>query len=116
MFRGCFGRVDGYEGVFGVYFVSETAQVELKSGQVKAPASRHPVSMLRLEVLAATTRIGHMSGGTCRSSTCCVSAFSRTTVNQKVDPLPGADERGLTLIHFPAQRKHFLWDRACIEG
>ena len=29
----------GYEGVFGVDFVSETAQVELKSGHVYAPAS-----------------------------------------------------------------------------
>jgi len=27
-------------GMFRVYFVSETAQVELKSGRVKAPAQR----------------------------------------------------------------------------
>ena len=28
-------------GVFRVYFVSETAQVELRSGRVEAPAARH---------------------------------------------------------------------------
>jgi len=36
--RGCLGGVyrgcQGYSGVSGVYFVSETAQVELKSGRV----------------------------------------------------------------------------------
>jgi len=32
--RGCLGGVRGYQGVSGVYFVSETAQVELKSGRV----------------------------------------------------------------------------------
>ena len=37
MFRGRLGGVRGikeYQGVFRVYFVSETAQVELKSGRV----------------------------------------------------------------------------------
>ena len=24
--------------------------------------------------------------------------------------------QGLTLVHFPAQRKHFTWDRGCIKG
>jgi hypothetical protein len=24
--------------------------------------------------------------------------------------------QGLTLVHFSAQRKRFLWDRGCIEG
>jgi len=33
-FRGCLGGVKGHYGVFRVYFVSETAQVELKSGGV----------------------------------------------------------------------------------
>jgi len=32
--RGCFGGVRGYEGGFRLYFVSETAQVEPKSGGV----------------------------------------------------------------------------------
>ena len=32
--RGCAGGVKGYQGVFGVCIVSETAQVELKSGRV----------------------------------------------------------------------------------
>ena len=38
MFRGVIGRCQGvlrsFRGVFRVYFVSETAQVELKSGRV----------------------------------------------------------------------------------
>jgi len=34
LFRGCLGGVGGYLGVFTVYFVSETTQVELKSGRV----------------------------------------------------------------------------------
>jgi len=34
LFRGCLGGVEGHYGVFRVYFVSETAQVELKSGRV----------------------------------------------------------------------------------
>ena len=34
LLKGCLGGVRGYEGVSRVYFVSETAQVELKSGRV----------------------------------------------------------------------------------
>jgi len=34
LFRGCSGGVEGYEGVFRVYFVLETAQVELNSVRV----------------------------------------------------------------------------------
>ena len=34
LFRGCLGCVKGHYVVFRVYFVSETAQVELKSGRV----------------------------------------------------------------------------------
>jgi len=34
LFRGRAGGVRRYEGVFRPYFVSETAQVELKSGWV----------------------------------------------------------------------------------
>ena len=34
LFRGCTGGVRGCEGVLRMYFVSETAQVELKSGRV----------------------------------------------------------------------------------
>jgi hypothetical protein len=32
LFRGCLRDVSGYEGMLRVYFVSEMAQVELKSG------------------------------------------------------------------------------------
>ena len=44
-FRGCLGGVRGYQGfqgVCGVYFVTETVQVELRSGRVSAPASHPP--------------------------------------------------------------------------
>jgi len=34
LFRECVGGVKGHYGMFGVYFVSETAQVELKSGRM----------------------------------------------------------------------------------
>ena len=32
-------------------------------------------------------------------------------------PLPAsASEQGLTLVHFSAQRKRFMWDRGCMYG
>jgi len=34
VWRGCGGGVRGYQGVYRVYFVSETDQVELNSGRV----------------------------------------------------------------------------------
>ena len=34
MFRECIGGVNGYLGMCRVYFVSETAEVELKSGRL----------------------------------------------------------------------------------
>ena len=34
LFKGYFGGIRGYQGVFRVHFVSETAQVELKSVRV----------------------------------------------------------------------------------
>ena len=37
LFRGCSGGIKGHCGVCRVYFVSETAQVELNSGRVQAP-------------------------------------------------------------------------------
>jgi len=40
LFRGRLGGVREYYGVFTPCFVSETAQVDMKSGRVKAPASR----------------------------------------------------------------------------
>ena len=34
-----------------------------------------------------------------------------------LDEAPGgAHHQGLTLVHFSAQRKRFLWDRGCISG
>ena len=60
-FRGCSGGVwelsggiKEYQGVFRVYFVSETAQVELGSGRVSAPAFKCGTSPLRsLSTLAS---------------------------------------------------------------
>jgi len=37
------------------------------------------------------------------------SAYSSTPMWR----LPAAAEQGLTLVHFSAQRKRFLWDRGC---
>jgi len=34
LFKGCIGDVEGHTGMFRVYFVLKTAQVELKSGRV----------------------------------------------------------------------------------
>jgi hypothetical protein len=34
---GCQGGIRGYYGVFSLYFVPETAQVELESGRVLSP-------------------------------------------------------------------------------
>jgi len=31
-------------------------------------------------------------------------------------PLEAGPVKGLTLVHFSAQRKRFLWDRWCIQG
>ena len=28
----------------------------------------------------------------------------------------GASRQGLTLVHFSAQRKRFMWDRGCMYG
>jgi hypothetical protein len=39
LFRGFFRGVTWYYGVLGMSFVSEKAQVELKSGRVLAPAT-----------------------------------------------------------------------------
>jgi hypothetical protein len=39
LFFGCLAGGRGHQGVFRVYFVSETAQVEMKSGRVYAPAA-----------------------------------------------------------------------------
>jgi len=38
LFRAYIRGIKGYQGVIGVYFVPETAQVELKSGRLQAPA------------------------------------------------------------------------------
>ena len=53
---------------------------ELRSGRVEAPASKH--SSLALSWRAA----------------------------EDSSPLTAARSQGLTLLHFSAQRKHFLWD------
>jgi len=55
--RGCLGSVGGYHGVFGVYFVSEMAQVELKSGRLLAPAVRVRVLVERFPVRAVSVEV-----------------------------------------------------------
>ena len=46
------GGIKEYHGVFRVYFVSETAQVELRSGRVLAPAQLVDGQRLGLPQLA----------------------------------------------------------------
>ena len=44
-------------------------------------------------------------------------ALSSTAVaGVRSSSLEMASDQGLTLVHFSAQRKRFLWDRGCIEG
>ena len=45
------GGIKEYQGVFRVYFVSETAQDELRSGRVYAPARAHEPRVDLLNVL-----------------------------------------------------------------
>ena len=42
------GGIEEDRGVFSVYFVSEMAQVELRSGRVEAPAQHHARLRLRI--------------------------------------------------------------------
>ena len=41
LLRRCLRGIRGYEGACRLYFVSETAQVELRSGPVEAPECRY---------------------------------------------------------------------------
>jgi len=74
--------------VFEIYYASETAQVELESGRVKAPA------------------LGPRPDPTPDPGLCGNVAPSEVAARR---PL-AAPGQGLTLVHFSAQRKHFLWD------
>jgi len=75
-----------------VCFVSETARVKLKSGRVQVPADR--VSILAAVLTMSPNR---------RYRGC----FTPIT--------PPTTDQGLTLLHFSAQRKRFVWDRGCIQ-
>ena len=72
--------------MFRVFFLSQAAQVELNSGRVSAPASYRP-----------------------RSS-------SFDSVANACLTLSNAEYQGLTIVHFSAQHKRFLWDRGCGQG
>jgi len=82
--RGCLGGLEGHFGVSGMYFVSETAQVELKSGRGVSPCRAVEVSC---GLVAAGGALGSQGG---------------------------AAAQGLTFVHFSAQRKRFACDRGCI--
>jgi len=76
--------------MFRGYFVSETAQVELKSGRVYAPASM----LSNISPCASTSTL--MSRKIwCSSSSLRSSSFT-------------ASWQGLTLVHFSAQPEPFL--------
>ena len=78
--------------------MSYTAQVELKSEECKPLAATHP--------LASTDRL---SG----SPLCFVAVGGH---REQVRAAHVRCGQGLTLVHFPAQRKRFLWDRGCVQG
>ena len=57
------GGIKEYQGVFRVYFVSETAQVELRSGRVQAPALRSFPCLLNLILCSQCTSVpAHLLG------------------------------------------------------
>jgi hypothetical protein len=41
-------------------------------------------------------------------------AYPSTVESRRVNPTQSAAAQGLTLVHFSAQRKRFLWDRGCM--
>ena len=41
---------------------------------------------------------------------------TRLSLPHLIRSSPAAVDHGLTLVHFSAQRKRFLWDRGCIYG
>jgi hypothetical protein len=86
LFTGCLGGIRGYQGVSRVIFVSETAQVELKSGRVQAPAWSE---------CTASVSVAPNLAIPCTNSEVFSSVF-----------LPYL--QGLTLVDFPAQHSPFL--------
>jgi hypothetical protein len=78
--------------------VTKTAQVELNSGRVSVPALQWSSNLVRF-LHPAALRVLSRAPLTWRA----VSARHSDTANQ-----------GLTLVHFSAQRKRFLWDRGGI--
>jgi len=75
------GGVKEYQGVFRVYFVSETAQVELTSGQCK------PLVLGLARPFFGT---------------------SHAALQQRFTNTLAAAGKGLTLVHFSAQPEPFL--------
>jgi len=68
VFRGCLGGVRGYYGLFRVYFVSGTAQVELNDGRVEAPASMRSQATSSTDagtVVTMRTNPGALKPGAC---------------------------------------------------
>jgi len=72
--------------------VTQSAQVEQNSGRVQTHARQHESP-------------GGAAVAPVRDGVSTVAEGSEVPLSQ-----------GLTLVHFSAQRKHFLWDRGCIEG
>jgi len=88
------GGIKEYQGWYRVYVVSETAQVELRSGRVSAPASR----LAPMHAPSGPLHVLHTLHVHSRHAA--VHAASRT--------------QGLTLVQFSAQLKHVLWDTLCL--
>jgi len=77
------GGIKEYQGVFKVDSVSETAQVELRSGGVEAPAS---YAMLDISMMFAISFF-----------------FSCSSRSIFLYTLSNATRQGLTLVHLSAQ-------------
>jgi hypothetical protein len=73
-----------------MYFVSQTAQVELRSGRVQAHASG-------LTTLALPCTMSPMNVGSCPCRMICRPAHTLTRL------MRSARRQGLTLVHFSAQ-------------
>jgi hypothetical protein len=105
-------RVEGVVGVFKVcrvFLVTDTAQVELRSGRVQAPAA----------VVDSAVAQGAAAHGAAAPGTAAAAAAASASRAAAVAACPTSNtaaKQGLTLVRFSAQCKHFLWERECISG
>ena len=108
------GVIKEYQGVFRVYFVSETAQVEVRSGRVQAPArgaARPTPAGAALASLGSAPRCSR-PGSRANPPAAPPCAPRRRSAART----PSTPFQGLTLVHFSAQHERFLWERGRVSG